>query len=446
MASTLLIVEDDEGLQSQLRWHFDEYDVVLAGCRKTAIDAVRRHEPLVVLQDLGLPPDADGVEEGFASLCEILALAPATKVIVVTGHHETGNAMRAIAMGAYDFCEKPVDTATLDQVVKRAFHIYGLEEQNRRLQRALRAPLDGMIASDPAMLSICDTLERVAPTDVTCLILGESGTGKEVLSRAIHRLSPRCENPFVAINCAAVPENLIESELFGYERGAFTGATKRTLGKVEQANSGTLFLDEIGDMPLSLQSKMLRFLQEREIERLGGSQSIAVDISVVFATNKNVEAMVAEGSFREDLYYRISEIVISIPPLRDRQGDLVILARHLLHKFSAEHGKHAVIFHPDAISAMESYEWPGNIREMENKVRRAVIMASGKTISAEDLGLAEGDGTPLNLKQIRVEAERAAIDKALALCDGNYSAAAKLLGVSRPTLYDLIKKHQIAKD
>jgi two-component system NtrC family response regulator len=250
----------------------------------------------------------------------------------------------------------------------------------------------------------------------------------------------------VAINCAAVPENLIESELFGYERGAFTGATKRTLGKVEQANSGTLFLDEIGDMPLSLQSKMLRFLQEREIERLGGSQSIAVDIRVVCATNKNLEAMVAEGSFREDLYYRISEIVIMVPPLRDRQGDSAILARHLLHKFSAEHGKQTVIFHPDAMSAMESYEWPGNIREMENKVRRAVIMASGKTISAEDLGLAEGDGTPLNLKQIRVEAERAAIDKALALCDGNYSAAAKLLGVSRPTLYDLIKKHQIAKD
>jgi len=443
MKPTLLVVEDDIGLQGQLRWHFNQYEVVLADCREAAISAVRRHEPQVVLQDLGLPPDAEGIEEGFASLREILALAPATKVIVVTGHHETETATRAIAMGAYDFCEKPVQTDVLDLVVKRAFHIFQLEERNRRLQAELSSPLEGIVASDPSMLQICATLERVGPTDVTCLLLGESGTGKEVLSNALHRLSERRENPFIAINCAAVPENLIESELFGYERGAFTGANKRTLGKVESANTGTLFLDEIGDMPLPLQAKLLRFLQEREIQRLGGTGSIPVDIRVICATNKDLEAMVAEGTFREDLFYRISEIVIPIPPLRDRQADCVLLARHLLRKFATEHGKPSLVFNADAIAAIESYQWPGNIRELENKVRRAVIMSNGKMVTVADLSLTEGESVSLNLRQVRLEAERGAINRALVLCDGNYSAAAKQLGVSRPTLYDLIKKLEI---
>ncbi len=443
---TLLIVEDDIGLQSQLRWHFEQYNVVLAENREAAVAAVRREEPCVVLQDLGLPPDDEGVEEGFATVKEILAIAPTTKIVVVTGHHETKNAIRTIAMGAYDFYEKPVNTDTLDLIVQRAFRIHDLERQNRRMQLEYRSPLEGIIASDPTMIQLCQTLEKIAPTNVTCLLLGESGTGKEILSKAIHRLSPRNESRFVAINCAAVPENLMESELFGYERGAFTGASKRTIGKVEAASGGTLFLDEIGDMPLSLQSKLLRFLQEREIERLGGRDVIPVDVRIVCATNKNLEEMVAEGSFREDLYYRISEIVINIPPLREREGDRTLLARHLLQQYRKEHGNLVTGITPEAIAAIEAYSWPGNIREMENKIRRAVIMSNGKLLTALDLGLDEAETLAINLRQVRVDAEKSAINKALAFASGNISAAAKLLGVTRPTLYDLVKKYDIHLD
>jgi two-component system NtrC family response regulator len=440
---TLLIVEDDLGLQAQLRWHFDQYNVALAENREAAIAAVRREEPCVVLQDLGLPPDEEGVEEGFATVREILALSPATKIVVVTGHHQTENALRAIAMGAYDFYEKPVQTDTLDLIVQRAFRIHHLEQQNRRLQKEIQSPLEGIIAGDSAMLRICKTLEKISPTNVTCLLLGESGTGKEVLAKAIHRLSPRSKERFVAINCAAVPENLMESELFGYERGAFTGANKRTLGKIEAADSGTLFLDEIGDMPLTLQAKLLRFLQEREIERLGGRDVISVDVRVVCATNKNLEEMVAQNTFREDLYYRISEIVVKIPPLREREGDRTLLARHLLQKFTKEHNKTITGFSADAAAAIETYEWPGNIREMENKVRRGVIMCADKLVSALDLGLDDTDGLSINLRQVRLDAEKSAINKALTFSSGNITAAAKLLGITRPTLYDLVKKYDI---
>ncbi len=442
----LLIVEDDTGLQSQLRWHFEQYDVALAEDRITAIAAVRREEPCVVLQDLGLPPDEEGVEEGFATVREILELAPATKIVVVTGHHETENAIRAIAMGAYDFYEKPVNTATLDLLVQRAFRIYQLEQENRRMQSEQKSPLEGIIASDGAMIRICATLEKIAPTSVTCLLLGDSGTGKEVLSKAIHRLSPRVDKKFIAINCAAVPENLMESELFGYERGAFTGANKRTIGKIESADGGTLLLDEIGDMPLTLQAKLLRFLQEREIERLGGRELISVDVRVICATNKNLEEMVAAGTFREDLFYRISEIVINIPPLREREGDRTLLSRHLLQKFCTEHAKALTGFTPEAASAIEAYSWPGNIREMENKIRRAVIMCNDKMVTAADLGLAESDGLSINLRQVRFDAEKSAINKALAFSDGNITVAAKLLGITRPTLYDLVKKYDIQLD
>lgn len=440
---TLLIVEDDAGLQSQLRWHFDQFNVVLADDREGAIASVRREEPPVVLQDLGLPPDPEGVEEGFATVREILALAPNTKIIVVTGHHERENALRAVAMGAYDFYEKPVNTNTLDLIVQRAFRLFNLEDQNRRLQEQQQAPLDGIIASDPIMTRVCRTLEKIAPTNVTCLLLGESGTGKEVLARAIHRLSPRSSTRFVAINCAAVPETLMESELFGYEKGAFTGANKRTIGKIELANEGTLFLDEIGDMPLPLQAKLLRFLQEREIERLGGREVIQVDVRVICATNKNLEEMVAASSFREDLYYRISEMVIDIPPLRERDGDKILLARHLLGRFVDEQNKNLSGFTPEATSAIEAYSWPGNIREMENKIRRAVIMSEEKLVTPADLGLEEGNELSINLRQVRHNAERNAINKALVITDGNITAAAKLLGVTRPTLYDLVKKYDI---
>lgn len=440
---TLLIVEDDSGLSSQLRWHFDQYNVVIAEDRPSAIAAIRQYEPSVVLQDLGLPPDEEGVEEGFKTVQEIIQLAPSTKIIVITGNHDYENAVRAVALGAYDFYQKPINADTLNLIVERAYNIAQLEHENRRLQEQRSSPLAGVIASDPQMLRICRTVEKVAPTNLTCSLLGESGTGKEVFARAIHNLSPRIDKRFIAINCAAVPENLIESELFGYEKGAFTGAAKRTIGKVETAHEGTLFLDEIGDMPLSLQAKLLRFLQERVIERVGGRDEIAVDVRVICATNKNLEAMVAAGTFREDLYYRICEIVINIPPLRERQGDKILLARHFLQKYADQQQRKISGFSAEAAEAIEGYSWPGNIREMENKIKRAVIMCEEKWVTALDLALVTPNELSINLRHVRQEAERIAIKQALSMTDGNYSAAAKLLGITRPTLYDLIKKYDL---
>jgi two-component system NtrC family response regulator len=438
---TLLIVEDDVGLQSQLRWHFDDYNVIVADDRESAIAAVRQHEPAVILQDLGLPPDEEGVEEGFKAVQEISSLLPSSKIIVVTGNHDYENAVRAVALGAYDFYQKPINTETLDLIVQRAYQMFELEEQNRRLHDTEQSPLDGIIASDPQVLRVCKIVEKVAPTTATCTLLGESGTGKEVFARAIHKLSPRKDKRFVAINCAAVPENLMESELFGYEKGSFTGANKQNIGKVERAQEGSLFLDEIGDMPLSLQAKLLRFLQERVIERVGGRKEIAVDVRVICATNKNLEEMVAENTFREDLYYRICEMVINIPPLRQRDGDKILLARHFLEKMVREQNSKIVGFSAESIRAIESYRWPGNIREMENKIKRAVIMCDEKYISPTDLAIDDDEDFSINLRQVRQSAESNAIKKALSVTDGNYSAAAKLLGITRPTLYDLMKKY-----
>ncbi|MDO8344587.1 MAG: PEP-CTERM-box response regulator transcription factor [Cellvibrio sp.] len=442
----LLIVEDDAGLQSQLRWHFDQYETIVADNRQDAIAALRLHEAAVIIQDLGLPPDEDGVDEGFKCIQDILRISPNSKVIVMTGKTDRDNALRAVAMGAYDFYQKPVDPNTLDLIVQRAFHIHELEDYNRRISLSQQEPLEGLITNDPQLLKICRQLEKISPTTVTCTLLGESGTGKEVMARAIHQLSPRKAKRFVAINCAAVPENLIESELFGYEKGAFTGANKTTIGKVETANEGTLFLDEIGDMPLNLQAKLLRFLQERVIERVGGRSEIPVDVRVICATNKHLEEMVKVGSFREDLFYRICEMTVMIPPLRNRLGDKVLLARHFKLKFAKEHGQNVTGFTPDAIAAIENYSWPGNIREMENKIKRAVIMADGKHITREDLGLAEAGELSLNLRHVRQEAERGAILRALSMTDNNISAAAKLLGVTRPTFYDLIKKYDMNQE
>ncbi len=436
----LLIIEDDRGLQSQLRWHFDQYETIFAENRQDAIAAVRLHEASVIIQDLGLPPDENGVDEGFKCIQDILRISPASKIIVMTGKTDHENAIRAVGLGAYDFYQKPVDSHTLDLIVQRAFTIFALETENRRLKITAQKPLDGLITNDPQMLKICRQLEKISPTTVTCTLLGESGTGKEVMARGIHQLSPRKNKRFIAINCAAVPENLIESELFGYEKGAFTGANKLTLGKVETAHGGTLFLDEIGDMPLSLQAKLLRFLQERVIERVGGRNEIPVDVRVICATNKNLQKMVSEGSFREDLFYRICEMTVDIPPLRFRQGDKVLLARHFKTKFATEHAQHITGFTPDAIESIEGYSWPGNIREMENKIKRAVIMADSKYITREDLGLAEAANLSLNLRHVRQEAEKNAILRALSMTDNNISAAAKLLGITRPTFYDLIKK------
>jgi len=448
-ARKLLIVEDDPGLLQQLKKCFEGYDVYTAENRENAIVELRRHEPAVVLQDLGLPPHPDGMEEGLATLAETLRLAPHTKVVVLIDNVDQEVAMSAVAQGAYNFYKKPVEFDTLRLIVNRAFAISELEAENRRLQNQVNeSPLDGIVAASEAMLAICRMIEKVAPTDVTTLLLGESGTGKELLSRALHRLSPRADKNFVAINCAAIPENLLESELFGHEKGSFTGAHKQSIGKVELANGGTLFLDEIGDMPIALQAKMLRFLQERVIERVGGRQEIPVDVRVVCATNQNPEALIKEGLFREDLYYRVSEITINIPPYRDREEGRLILARTLLQKYSKQQKRAINGFADDAITAIETYAWPGNVRELENKIKGAVIMADGKMVTAADLGISgmEGEDESLNLREVRQRAESKAIRVALTKCYGNISKAAELLGITRPTLYDLLNKYGLSSD
>ena len=442
----LLIVEDDEGLQRQLRWAYDDYEVLVASDANAAVDLLRAAEPAVVTLDLGLPPDPDGVSEGFAALDNILRLKPDTKVIVASGHGARESALRAIASGAYDFYQKPVDIDQLGLIVRRAFQLHELESENRRLESQVgedRTVLGTMITAAPEMMKVARTIERVANTDVSVMLLGASGTGKEVLARGVHRASRRHSGGFVAINCAAIPENLLEAELFGYEKGAFTGAIKTTEGKIELAHGGTLFLDEIGDVPLPLQVKLLRFLQERVIERIGGRKPIPVDTRIVCATHQNLEAMIAAGTFREDLYYRLAEIVVRIPSLAERHGDAPLLAKHFLARFAREMNPQIKGFAPGALAAIEQWPWPGNIRELENRMKRAVIMAEGKYVSAEDLDLAGPgqDSLPVNLKSAREEADRRAIRKALAQTDNNISSAAKLLGISRPTLYDLLKQY-----
>jgi two-component system NtrC family response regulator len=439
----LLIVEDDPGLQKQMRWSFDAYETLVAGDRESALVQLRRHEPAVVTLDLGLPPDPDGASEGLATLEQILALVPDTKVIVVTGNQDRANAVKAVGMGAYDFYQKPFDPEVLGLVVERAFRLHALQQENRRLQQSQDSPMQGILTRDPGMLKMCRSVEKVAPSDATVLLLGESGAGKELLARALHRLSPRSAKRFVAINCAAIPENLLESELFGYEKGAFTGANRQTRGKIEFADGGTFFLDEVGDLSPALQAKILRFLQERVVEHIGGREEIPVDVRIVCATHQNLKKLIEEGRFREDLYYRLSEIVIAIPPLRDRHGDAALLAHAFMHKFSREEGRSILGFKQDALRAIEAYPWPGNVREMENYIKRAVIMTDGSQIGAEDLGLSApaGEPEPVSLREVRDEAERKAIIKALSRVDGNILAAAELLGVSRPTLYDLLDRH-----
>jgi two-component system, NtrC family, response regulator len=444
----LLIVEDDEGLQRQLKWAYEGYRVVAATDRAQAIDLVRLHEPAVVTLDLGLPPDPDGTTEGFATLTEILALKPDTKVIVASGHGARESALKAIALGAYDFYRKPVDIDELGLIVSRAFHLAGIEAENRRLEMAqgdARTVLGSIVTAAPEMLAVARTIERVATANVSVMLLGASGTGKELLARAVHEKSPRAGGQFVAINCAAIPENLLEAELFGYERGAFTGAVKTTPGKIEQAQGGTLFLDEVGDIPLPLQVKLLRFLQERVIERIGGRVPIAVDTRIVCATHQDLDAMQAAGSFREDLYYRLAEIVVPIPSLSDRSGDAVLLARHFTTRFARELQVKVDGLAPDAIEAIAAYRWPGNVRELENRIKRAVIMADGKLLGAADLDLRHGgDPLAINLRAARELADRTAIHHALTRTENNISGAAKLLGISRPTLYDLIKQYQLS--
>jgi two-component system, NtrC family, response regulator len=441
----LLIVEDDLALQKQIKWSLDQFASATADNRESALTQVRRHAPAVVTMDLGLPPDADGTDEGFKLLEQIVSAAPDTKVIVLTGQNGQSNALRAIAMGAYDFLAKPFEPEMLNLTVERAFRLHELQTENARLQ-AMRQPdtLAGLITRDPDVLRVCRTIEKVANTGATVMLLGESGTGKEVLARGLHQSSNRRAGRFVAINCAAIPENLLESELFGYEKGSFTGAAKTTLGKIETANGGTLMLDEIGDLPMALQAKLLRFLQERVIERVGGRQEIPVDVRIVCATHQDLKQLTTEGRFREDLYYRLAEIVVNIPPLRARVGDAALLAHAFTKRFAQEQNRRNLSLSEDALRAIEAHKWPGNIRELENCIKRATIMADGSQVTADDLGLAvpageEGDAS-LDLRTVRDEAEKKAVIAALARSNGNVLKAAELLGVSRPTLYDLMHR------
>ena len=442
----LLIVEDDEGLQRQLRWAYDDYEVLVASDREAAVNILRAEEPPVVTLDLGLPPDPDGTAEGFLTLSEILYIQPDTKVIVASGHGARESALKAIAMGAYDFYRKPVEIDELGLIVARAFHLHAIEAENRRLEPSAAGAMFGsIVTSAPEMLKVARTIERVATADVSVMLLGASGTGKELLARAVHDNSGR-PGAFIAINCAAIPENLLEAELFGYERGAFTGAVKTNIGKIEMAEAGTLFLDEVGDIPLALQVKLLRFLQERVIERIGGRTPIAVDTRVVCATHQDLETMIAEGRFREDLYYRLAEIVVRIPSLAERAGDAVVLARHFVNRFSRELNPAVQSLSPDALAAIEGYAWPGNVRELENRIKRAVIMADGKSVTAADLELPTTSGevpAPINLRAVREVADRRAIRQAMSRTENNISGAAKLLGISRPTLYDLLKQYRL---
>ena len=452
-SSPLLIVEDDLALQKQIKWSLDRFDCVTASDRESALVAFRRHQPAVVTMDLGLPPDPDSTSEGFKLLEQLLNADPNVKVIVLTGQNDQANALRAVAMGAYDFFAKPFEPELLGLTIDRAFRLAELQAENRRLQTISQPDaLSGLITRDPEMLQLSRMVERVASSSATVMLLGESGTGKEVLAQALHQASKR-SGKFVAINCAAIPEALLESELFGYERGAFTGATKTTVGKIETASGGTLFLDEIGDLPHPLQAKLLRFLQERKIERIGGRQEISVDVRVACATHQNLKSQISEQRFREDLFYRLAEIVVDIPPLRARQGDAVLMAHAFLRRFADEHKRGSMAFSEEALRAIELHGWPGNVRELLSAVRRAVIMADGQRVTHEDLGLPKppsaggeaevgGDGpsSDLDLRAVREVAERGAVVTALARTNGNIAKAADLLGVSRPTLYDLMRR------
>ncbi|MFO1056645.1 MAG: PEP-CTERM-box response regulator transcription factor [Dongiaceae bacterium] len=447
----LLVVEDDPGLQRQLRWSLAEFEVLTAGDQAAAIAAVEAHEPPIVVLDLGLPPDAGGASEGLAVLKAIRVRWPRIKVIILTGNEDRAHALSAVGLGAYDYCSKPIDIDLLRIIVGRARHLYGLEQELLKANRDVAAtPLPGLITASPAMLQICRRVERVAGTDITVLLLGESGTGKEVVARALHDLSPRASKPFVAINCGAIPENLLESELFGHEKGSFTGAVKQTIGKVEFAQGGTIFLDEISDVPLALQVKLLRFLQERVIERVGGRQSIRIDVRVVCATNRDLAEMIREGKFREDLFYRLNELIVRLPPLRERGGDAVLLAQYFLNRFSQQYDRPIRGLAPDAKALIGSYGWPGNIRELQSQMRRAVLMTETDLISAADFDLPGAtppakacNGPPASLKMVRRTAERQALIDALCSVNGNISHAARLLGVSRPTVYELMRIHGV---
>jgi len=443
---TLLLVQSDHALRRSLEAMFADFDVVCSDASEEALALVRRVEPDVVLFDLGLAREPALAVKELDLLRQILTLAPNTKIIAMTQPDARELAVQAVGLGAADFYHKPIVAGVLSIVVRRAFRIRELEEENWRLREQTGAmALEGIIGASDAMRTLCHAIEKVAPTSATALLLGESGTGKELLARALHRLSGRASRPFVAINCAAIPDTLLESELFGYEKGAFTGAAKRTAGKLELASGGTLFLDEIGEMPISLQAKLLRVVQERTVERIGGRTPIALDLRLICATNRDLNALMDSGGFREDLYYRLSEVTIRVPPLRDRQGDGLLLAQFIMQDTAQRYGRATKGFAPDAIRAIQGHRWPGNVRELENRIKGAVIMADSAVVSATDLGLADPGENPeyLNLRAARQRAEMQAVRQALAVARANLSHAAQLLGVTRPTLYDLLEKYRI---
>jgi two-component system NtrC family response regulator len=446
---SLLVVDDDAGLLRQYRWAFPDHKVVPAGTRQDAVEVARHEAISVVILDLGLPPDPDGASEGLATLAEILSITPTAKIIIATGNETREHALRAIALGAFDFYQKPIDIDVLRLIVNRAERMFELEDENRRLAESTQnSPIDGIIASSPEMLRVLRTIEKIAPTDVAVLLLGESGTGKELLAQALHKMSRRAAGPFVPINCSAIPETLLESELFGYEKGAFTGALRQTIGRIESADRGTLFLDEIGDVPLPMQVKLLRFLQDQIVERVGGRKPVQVDVRIVCATNQDLDRMMADGRFRDDLYYRLNEMTVRVPPLRERLGDAVVLASFFLRRFASEYGRPVRGFAAGALAGIKDHGWPGNVRELENRIKRAVVMADGQLLSATDLGFLMDSEEPqsLGIRAARARAEREVLQMALAQAGSNLSKAAKLLGISRPTLYDLMQQHQIGLD
>jgi len=447
--TAILVLEDDEGLRRQLKWALSEYKVLPSATRPEALNIFRVERPPIAIVDLGLPPNPDGASEGLAAMEEMVRIAPETKVIIASGNEAREHALRAVALGAYDFYKKPIDIEELRIIIGRAIRLYDLECENRALAAAApTSAIQGIVGASPVMSELLRKIEKIAPTNVSVMLCGESGTGKEMLAKAIHQLSPRARRPFVAINCAAIPETLLESELFGYEKGAFTGAVKQTIGKIESAHRGTIFLDEIGDIPLSMQAKLLRFLQDQVVERLGGRQSLQVDVRIICATHRNLERMIAEGQFRDDLYYRLNEVPIIVPPLRERVGDAVLLANFFMSRYSAEFNRPAKAFTSDAVAAIRTNPWRGNVRELEHRVKRAVVMSDGHAVTATDLDLTlpESASISLNLRDARSRAEQEVIRMAISHADGNMSKAAKLLGVSRPTLYDLVAEHGLASD
>ena len=443
---SLLVLTEDARLRVELEAMLSDCDVTFSGISSGALSLMRRAAPDVVLFDFSAAETVALRTQAFELLGSILNLAPRTKVVAMTGPNRRDLAAQAVGLGATDFYHKPVDATVLPFVVRRAFRMRELEIENERLRdRPGLMALEGIIGVSDAMRGLVRSIEKVAPTDATVLVLGESGTGKELMARALHRLSSRSQRPFVAINCAAIPDSLLESELFGYEKGAFTGAAKRTPGKLEFADGGTVFLDEIGEMPASLQAKLLRVLQERCVERVGGRTPVPLDLRFICATNRKLDALIGTGTFRDDLYYRVSEVTIKIPPLRERQGDSLLLAQVLLQEAATKLGQTPRGLAADAIRAIQVHDWPGNVRELENRIKTAAIMSEGAVVTAADLGLVDSGADPkyLNLRVARLHAEAQAVRQALAVSRGNVSRAAQILGVTRPTLYDLMDRHGI---